>query len=667
MKSNLFQVQVFPHTLIPLSDSINLSSYLWLPIIESPTKLPTILEYLPYGYNSGTSIRDYLTHNYLASHGFACLRVDMRGSGESEGLIFDEYVEQEQKDCLEVMDWIEKQSWSNGKIGMMGISWGGFNSLQVAYLNPKQLKAIITICSTDDRYRDDIHYKGGSLLSENIGWAACMQCFSSTIPDPIFNPKWEELWLERLKNQSIWLEPWIINQERNSYWKHGSICEDYSKIKAGVYLVGGWNDSYKSTILRMFQNLKCPRKALIGPWAHKYPHIAKPEPRIGFLKEAVKFWDYWLNDKENNFMEEQKIACYILESHKPKPFHPFLKGFWAVENSLDCIKKKVLYINNSGLEKEKNSDLDKPVSINSPLSCGKHSGEYCIIWLGPDWPTDQREDDSKSLIFETKPFIEKEAFLGAATIHLFVSSNKTCGQIIVRLNEVHETGEVTRISYGVLNLQFREGFEKAVPLEVDKIYEITMILDDFGYEIGVGNKLRIAISSEYFPLIFPLKEKPTITIHLEKNCFLELPVYQGLKSEKSPFEEPEALKGLDIKFLKEGENKRRVIEDIKNECITTEIVDDFGIVKYPNGIIIGERCEEEYWTKLDDPLSAKIEIKWDYLAIREEMGLKVEVKNIVKFEGDEENFYIGNEISAMKNGKEVFASKQSRKIKRISS
>ena len=165
--------------------------------------------------------------------------------------------------------------------------------------------------------------------------------------------------------------------------------------------------------------------------------------------------------------------------------------------------------------------------------------------------------------------------------------------------------------------------------------------------------------------MFPLSEKPTITVHLEKECWLEIPVYEGKKIEENPFGEMEALKPLDVKYIKKGENKRKVTEDIADQSIKTEIVDDFGVVKYPNGIIIGERCEEEYLTKLDDTLSAKIEIKWDYLAIREEMGLKVEVKNIARFQSDKEYFYVENDILAAKNGKEIFSDQKKCKVKRI--
>ncbi|MGX9080779.1 CocE/NonD family hydrolase, partial [Klebsiella pneumoniae] len=91
----------------------------------------------------------------------------------------DEYLLQEQDDALEVIDWLCQQPWCDGNLGMMGISWGGFNSLQVAARQPEALKAIITLCSTDDRYADDIHYKGGNLLLENFGWAATMLNFSA--------------------------------------------------------------------------------------------------------------------------------------------------------------------------------------------------------------------------------------------------------------------------------------------------------------------------------------------------------------------------------------------------------------------------------------------------------------------------------------------------------
>lgn len=156
-------VSVTEHLWIVLKDGTRLAARMWLPLSASQQPVPAILEYIPYRKRDGTRTRDEPMHGYFAGNGYAVLRVDMRGSGDSDGLMADEYLLQEQEDALEVIDWISRQTWCNGAVGMMGKSWGGFNCLQLAARRPPALKAIITVCSTDDRYNDDIHYKGGCL------------------------------------------------------------------------------------------------------------------------------------------------------------------------------------------------------------------------------------------------------------------------------------------------------------------------------------------------------------------------------------------------------------------------------------------------------------------------------------------------------------------------
>ena len=153
---------------------------------------------------------------------------------------------------------------------MMGKSWGGFNSLQVAALQPKPLKAIITVCSTDDRYSDDVHYMGGCVLATDmLGWASTMLAWNARPPDPeIWGPKWKEEWFKRMDHTPAYIETWLKHQNRDSFWKHGSICEDFSEIECAVFAVGGWADPYSNAIPRMLEGLNCPRKGLIGPWAH---------------------------------------------------------------------------------------------------------------------------------------------------------------------------------------------------------------------------------------------------------------------------------------------------------------------------------------------------------------------------------------------------------------
>jgi hypothetical protein len=245
-------VRVIEHTVIPLTDGTKLAARIWLPEDAEQNPVPAILEYLPYRKRDGTYERDSLTHPYLAGHGYAGVRVDIRGSGESEGLLSDEYAKQEQDDALEIIAWLAAQPWCSGAVGMMGISWGGFNGLQVAARQPPALKAIVTICSTDDRYADDVHYMGGAKLLAGFGWAAFFFGAMCHPPDPaLVGDRWRTLWLKRLAHVPLFLEIWTEHQRRDAYWRHGSVCEDFSAIQCPVYAVGGWTDGYTNAIPRL--------------------------------------------------------------------------------------------------------------------------------------------------------------------------------------------------------------------------------------------------------------------------------------------------------------------------------------------------------------------------------------------------------------------------------
>ncbi|MGI9304056.1 MAG: CocE/NonD family hydrolase, partial [Gammaproteobacteria bacterium] len=327
----------FPHAVeeienieILLSDGCRLAARIWKPADGKP--VPAILEYLPYRKRDGTAPRDALTHPYLAGHGYACVRVDMRGNGESGGLMWDEYLLQEQDDALEVIAWIVAQPWCDGKIGMMGISWGGFNALQVAARRPPELKAIITLCSTDDRYADDIHYKGGCLLNENVGWASTMLAYSSRPPDPLLvGERWREMWLERLENLPLLVENWLQHPHRDAFWRHGSVCENFDAIEAAVLAVGGWGDAYSNAVPRLLSNLKSPVRGFTGPWVHKYPHFAVPGPAIGFLQEALRWWEHWLKGTDAGVMNDPLYRAYLMEGAPPQSSYDHRDGRWIAE------------------------------------------------------------------------------------------------------------------------------------------------------------------------------------------------------------------------------------------------------------------------------------------------------------------------------------------------
>ena len=160
----------------PSSDGTRLCARIWLPRDAPERPVPAILEYLPYRKDDVHAVEDSTIHPYYAAAGYAAMRVDMRGSGRLRRVsCTDEYSEQEHRDALEVIAWIAEQPWCTGAVGMTGISWSGFNSLQVAALRPPALKAIITACSTDDRYDNDVHYLGGVPLGYYLlPWASAL-------------------------------------------------------------------------------------------------------------------------------------------------------------------------------------------------------------------------------------------------------------------------------------------------------------------------------------------------------------------------------------------------------------------------------------------------------------------------------------------------------------
>jgi putative CocE/NonD family hydrolase len=287
------RVRTIPTVWIELADGCRLAARIWLPEDAERDPVPAILEYLPYRLNDGTAVRDSRHFPYLAGHGYACIRVDQRGTGESDGVLEDEYLPQEQSDACEVIAWLARQPWCTGKVGMLGISWSGFNSLQVAANRPPELGAIVTLCSTDDRYADDVHYDGGCISSDMLMWASSMLGWSAWPPDPeIVGERWRDMWLHRMREAPPFIDHWLGHQRRDDYWKQGSVCEDFSRIEVPVFAVGGWADGYTNAIPRLLEGLSVPRKGLIGPWAHAWPQAGPPEPTIGFLQEVVRWFDH---------------------------------------------------------------------------------------------------------------------------------------------------------------------------------------------------------------------------------------------------------------------------------------------------------------------------------------------------------------------------------------
>lgn len=649
---------------IPLSDGARLAATIWLPEDAVEKTVPAILEYIPYRKDDFTAIRDSARHPYFAGHGYASIRVDIRGSGNSDGTLKDEYLKQEQDDALEVLDWICKQSWSTGSVGMIGKSWGGFSGLQVAARQHPALKAIITLCSTDDRYNDDVHYRGGNILaSDMLWWASTMFAYSARPQDPkVVGEGWKENWLERL-NTAPYVNEWMAHQTKDDYWKHGSISEDFSKVDIPVFTVSGWQDGYTDAVFRLVENLPYA-KGLIGPWAHEYPEVATPEPAIGFLQECLRWWDQWLKGIDTGVKDNPKIITWIQESEKPQVNYEERPGKWVVDHAWPSanVTEKQYWLHDTKLVEA--ADVEETITVSGVQEHGLYAGVYCPFGEPGDLPSDQRLENGKSVLFTTDAFQEPVDLLGEPTFDMAFTSDEENALIAVRLCDKAPTGESTLISWGMLNLNHLESQEHPEALTTGKVYHASVKLDALGQTIPTGHRLEISLSTTYWPQAWPSPKPVTLNVITNEYTKLRLPVRSSTELDgKIKFKTPETARVIDKEIRREETRTREVIHNtITDEWKLKDFSDEGERKLLANGMIHGSINRNTYTIKAGDPLSAHVQCEWELTVGREDWDTKLITNS--EMTSDLDNFYLINTMTAMYNGEEIFTKTWSEEIPR---
>ncbi|HEY0443967.1 MAG TPA: CocE/NonD family hydrolase, partial [Candidatus Limnocylindrales bacterium] len=318
---------------VPVRDGLELSANLWLPVPRDAVageQFPAILEMIPYGKDNWRRNSDIARGEWLAARGYALCRLDVRGTGSSPGIALDEYTADETRDGYDAVEWLAAQPWCNGNVGMWGISYGGFTSIQVAKLRPPHLRAIVPVMATDDRYRDDVHYRGGCVtVSEKSQYAVSQVAMNAMPPDPAFRgPRWKDEWRDRLERTPPWLIGWLRQQHDGPYWRQGSLAPDYESIQAAIFQVGGWMDSYVDPAFRMQERCTAPTRSLVGPWVHDLPDSAWPGPNVDWLRDFIAFFDRWLKGVESADADGPAFTWFEREYTTPEPFPKRLNGRW---------------------------------------------------------------------------------------------------------------------------------------------------------------------------------------------------------------------------------------------------------------------------------------------------------------------------------------------------
>jgi putative CocE/NonD family hydrolase len=492
-------MSTFEHVFISIQDGTRLAASLFRPEGEGPW--PAILEALPYRKDDDTASyrREY---ERLADAGYVVCRVDLRGTGSSEGIAPDEYPAVERTDLLTVIDWLATQPWSSGNVGMYGTSYSGFNSIQLAMERPPALKAIIPIYATDDRYGDDVHYFGGALKQlDLVDYPTYMIAMNALPPvPPIFGDGWRDEWERRVAETEPWVLTWLAHQRLDDYWRFGSLRPDYDRIEAATMIVAGWADGYRNNSLRTFEKLRCPARVVIGPWAHASTDTSLPGPNIDLVPEMLRWWDRWLKGVDNGIDREPPIALFAQRSTRAGPTRREMRGDWRYEPAWPAarLRPTVLEL----------TDADGPArasaggeadSLEVRADVGWTAWISCAGQLPFGQPDDQRPDEVFSLAYTWPELDEELEILGHARLSVTISSTAPIAYLSAKLCDVFPDGESSLVARGMLNLTHRDSRDDPSPLEPDRPYEVTLDLEVTSWTFEAGHRIRLDLAGTDWP------------------------------------------------------------------------------------------------------------------------------------------------------------------------
>jgi predicted acyl esterase len=497
------------NTWIPMKDGVRLAVALYMPDgAKAGERFPAILEYHPYRKDDATASRDYPLYTYFARRGYVCARVDIRGFGSSEGTPTGrEYSEQEQLDGLQILTWLAHQPWSNGKIGMMGISWSGFNSLQLAMRNPPELKAILAIAATAELFHDDVHYVDGMAHIDEFELNMDMAPGMTGAPDYTLD--------EKILGPRFDTPPWSLlylkHQYDGPFWR--SPVRPLSEITIPSFLIGGLQDGYRDSIPAMLEQTKTPIKAIIGPWNHSFPNDADFGPRIEWRDQAVRWWDYWLKGRDTRVLQDPRLVIYMQHWHPPNPNLADVPGEWRREDGWPPPEARAstlfLQPNHTLADSAPAEDVHQ---LKYVPSIGVESG----FWWG-ELLNDPRPVDAFSLVYDSAPLKEDMAILGHAHALLLASATAPLADWFVRLSDVAPDGTVTQITGAGLNGAQRESMSNPTDLEPGRVYQLNIELHLTTWVFPKAHRIRVAISNALWPMVLPTPYAMTTTLELGGN------------------------------------------------------------------------------------------------------------------------------------------------------
>ena len=484
-----------------MPDGVRLAARIWLP--EGAGAVPAILEYIPYRKRDMVRARDEGNHPFFAAHGYACLRVDMRGSGDSEGVMRDMYEPAELDDARRLIDWIARQDWCNGRVGMFGTSWGGTAGLQAAVNSPEPLRAVIANCATIDRFEDDIHWMGGCVLTDTLEWAATLPAILAAPPDAAtVGGGWFGMWEHRLRNMKFPHENWLRESRRDPYWCHGSVRFDADRLDCPILAIGGWSDRYSNSVMPLVEARPDICRGIVGPWGHHYPDRGEPGPAICFQAVALEWWDCWLRSEAPAMPDWPAMRLWRREFDPPQDRLTMRNGMWI---EIDRPKEAVQRCFRLGDGELLDCPTGVAVELTVPddLRHGQCAGDTGYFGRVGGLPLDQAPDDGRTLCFDSHTLGTELCIVGRAKLNIDVAPGALPAQLALRLCDVAPDGQSNLITRTIVNLELDDGLNGSRDAVPGHRFRVRARFPTTAYRIAEGHRIRLAIGSSYWPMVWP--------------------------------------------------------------------------------------------------------------------------------------------------------------------
>jgi putative CocE/NonD family hydrolase len=654
-------IEVHENVWIALADGRRLAARLWMPRDAAARSLPAVVEYMPYRKRDATRPRDEPIHAWFAARGYAALRVDMHGSGDSDGILAQEFQKQEQDDACEIIAWIAAQPWCNGAVALFGKSWGAFAALQAALRRPPALKAIVAVCGGQDRYDESLHFTGGAMLVEQLWWSDAMTLFNMRPPDPeISGEGWRAMWERRLEANEPWLAEWLHHQTRDTFWSHGSAADDPGAIACPVLAVGGWADYISRAVPRLLAALRVPRWGLVGPWGHHYPQDGVPGPAIGFLQECDRFLRYALKGEAGAMDGVPMLRAWMPEERKPGPDHAPEHGRFVAEESWPSprIAPLALHLGDGRLHSAPPLAAAPRLRHRSPQSLGAAAPEWLSMGMPGEAPRDQREDDGRSLVFDSAPLDARLEILGACELEIDLAIDQPAGTIVARLCDVAPDGMSLRVSLGVLNLTHRHGHDRVVAMIPGRSERVRLRFPEVAHAFKPGHRIRLALSNAYWPVLWPSAAAVTMDVTPGTSRLL-LPARPTDAPDAEVFPAPESGPAAQVTVIEPARISRTQARDLATGRVDYVLDADGGYLGPGRrwridavGTTIGHRIRRSFSIHDDDPASARaaIEQKMEF----ERGDWRIALETSTRLWADARLFHAECAAAASEGGQEVF-------------